>query len=286
MKKPINKTINKLILTIIFSLLISALPIQGVFANGVKVVSKYEQGKYLITLTSQEKGKGLKIIAVSPKNGKTVNVTYSLVKGGSSSATAEISEYMVIAPFRVITTNSDNLKFRPYSDIINTEYDEYVRHLHDSGITAAFSEAKYKPGTAITRAEMASMLALALNLKLDTASKSKYSDVDKHWGKQYINAVVKQGLMSASNGKTFKPNDKVTVADASTVISKAFKFKTNTSGVYTKLKKNQWYSDSVQNVFNLKILTPQDSIYKNFKETNNISRGDFSMMLSRALSTY
>lgn len=281
-----KKYSNKYIFILILALLISGLSVQAAGANGVKVTSRYLDGKYQITLTSQEKNKGIKIVAVSPRNGKTVNVTYSFTKGGSTSAVTSIDEYMVIAPFRVITTNTDNLSFRPYSDIINTEYDEYVRHLHDGGITVAFSSAAFKPKTSLTRAELASMLAVALNLKLDTASKSKYADVEKHWAKKYINALVSKGVMKAANDKAFKPDDKVTVADACSIISKAFSFKTKSEGVYTKLKKNQWYTASVQNVFNLKILTPEDSIYKTFKETNSISRGDFAMMLSRALSTY
>lgn len=271
---------------VIFVVLLTAFSMLAVQANGVKVTTKYTSGKYKITLTSQEKGKGIRIVAVSPKNGKTVNVTYAFTKGGSASASTEIGEYMVVAPFRVITTNTGNLKFRPYTDIYNTEYDEYVRHLHDAGITEGFTQAQFKPKQAITRAEAASMLALALNLKLDAKAKSKYSDVNSSWAKKYINAVESKGLMKPLTTKAFKPNDKVTVADASTLISKSFTFKTKSEGVFTKLKKNQWYSASVQNIFNMKILTPQDSIYKTFKETNSISRGDFAKMLSRALSTY
>lgn len=280
------KHIKKIISILILALLASVFSFQGVQANGVKVTTGYASGKYKITLTSQEKGKGIKIIALSPKNGKTVNVTYAFVKGGKATASTEIDEAMVLAPFRVITTNTDALNYRPYTDIINTEYDEYIRHLHDAGMLEAFAEAKFKPETSVTRAEAASVLALALKLKLDANSKSKFSDVEKHWAKKYINAVVDKGIMGNVTSKDFKPDDKITVAEVCSVISKSFKFKTKFQGVYTKLKKGQWYSDSVQNIFNLKILTPQDSIYKSFKETNSISRGNFAMMLSRALSTY
>ncbi len=279
--------INKLSFILILSLMISVFSLQAVHANGVKVTSKLVNGKYQITLSSQEKGKGIKIIALSTKSGKTVNVTYSLVKGGHSSATAQVDENLVIAPFRIITTNSDNLSYRPYTDIINTEYDEYVRHLHDMDvITAAYKDTKFKPQTMVTRAEVASMLALSLNLKLNSAGKSKFNDVDKHWAKKYINAVIDKGIMSPADSKNFKPDGKITIAEACSMISKAFTFKTRSEGVYTKLKKGQWYSESVQNIFNLRILTPQDNIYNSFNENSNVSRGNFAMMLSRALSTY
>ncbi|MHB8064056.1 MAG: hypothetical protein ACYDG2_15760 [Ruminiclostridium sp.] len=88
------------------------------------------------------------------------------------------------------------------------------------------------------------------------------------------------------SGKTFRPNSNISIAEVCAILSKSFDFKTKSEGVFTKLKKNQWYSSFVQNMFNLKILTPQDSIYKSFNETSYISRGNFAIMLSRALSTY
>lgn len=275
----------KCITILIISLLLSTFAFQGVEANGVKVTTKYSNEKYKITLTSQEKGRGIKIIAFSPSNGKKINITYVFDKKAASSASIDIDEFMVLAPFKIITTNMDNFNYRPYTDILNTEYDEYIRHLHDAGITATFTEAKFKPESAITRAETATLLAIALNLKLDANSKSKFNDVNKHSAKKYINAIVQKGIMSGTTDKTFKPDNKISVAEVCSIISKAFDFKTKASGVYTKLKKDKWYSSYVQNIFNLKVLTPQDSIYKSFNETSNISRGNFTMMLSRALST-
>lgn len=275
----------KYITILIISLLLSTFAIQSVQANGVKVTTQYSNAKYKITLTSQEAGKGIKILAFSPVNGKVINVTYAFDKKSANSASVEIDETMVIAPFRVITTDTNNLSFRPYSDILNTEADEYIRHLHDAGITAIFTDTKFKPEGTITRAEAASMLAIALNLKLDNADNTKFKDINKHSAKKYINAILKAGVMTGFSDKTFRPNSKITVAEVCTILSKSFNFKTKHEAVFTKLKKNQWYSTFVQNIFNLKILTPQDSIYKSFNETSNISRGNFAMMLSRALST-
>jgi len=275
----------KYIAILIISLLLSTFEIPGVQANGVKVTTQHINAKYKITLTSQEAGKGIKIIAFSPAKGKTINITYAFDNKAASAAVVEIDEAMVIAPFRVITTNTNNLNYRPYSDILNTEFDEYIRHLHDVGITAVFSDTKFRPGNMITRAEAATMLATALKLKIDSKTNSKFSDVNKHWAKKYINAVVNKGIMGGSD-KTFKPDGKINIAEVCTIINKSFVFKTKSQGVFTKLKKNQGYSSSVQNIFNLKILTPQDSIYKSFSETSSISRGNFAIMLSRALSTY
>lgn len=277
----------KLVAILIISLLFSTLALQGVVqANGVRVTTQYSEAKYKITLTSQEVGKGIKIIAFSPVNGKTINITYAFDKAAKQTNSIDIDENMVLAPFRVITTNTDNLDYRPFKDILNTETEEYIRHIHDLGITSGFSDGTYRPQSTLTRAEAATMLATALKLKLDSVSNSKLEDVNKHWGKKYINAVVNKGIMNGFPDKTFKPNNKISVAEVCAILSKSFEFKTKAEGIFTKLKKNQWYSLYVQNIFNLKILKPEDSIYETFKETSNISRGDFAMMLSRALSTY
>ena len=278
----------KCVIILIISLLLSAFAFQGVEANGVRVTTQHINSKYKITLTSQEAGKGIKIIAFSPSNGKTINVTYAFDKKAASSASTEIYETIVIAPFRVITTNTDNLNYRPFKDIKNTEFDEYIRHIHDAGITNGLPDGTFRAESTITRAEAAVMLATALNLKLENTSEfnNKFKDINNHWAKKHINAILEKGIMSGSSNKTFRPNNKISVAEVSTILSKAFVFKTKSQGVFTKLKKDKWYSPYVQNIFNLKVLTPQDRIYKNFIETSSISRGNFAMMLSRALSTY
>lgn len=282
MKKSITRYISVLLAAIIFV----TFGMQNVQANGVRVATQQVDGKYRITLTSQEAGLGINILAFSISNGKTINVAYTLKKGAAASSSTEIDESMVLAPFRVITTNSDNLDYRPFSDIINTEFDEYIRHIHDVGITSGFSDGTFRPNNTLSRAEAATMLATALNLKPDDSNNTKLKDVNGHWGKKYINAVLNKGIMTGYSDKTFRPNNKITVAEVCTIISKSFNFKTKSEGTFSKLRKNQWYSNYVQNIFNLKILTIEDSIYKTFSETSNISRGNFAMMLSRALSTY
>ena len=278
----------KYISFILITLLLSTFTLQGVQANGVKVTIQKSNDKYKITLMSQETGKGIRIAAYSTANGKTINVSYAFDKNAAATASVEIDENTVLAPFRVITTNTENLNYRPFKDILNTEADEYIRHIHDLGITGGYSDGTFKPENTLTRAEAAVMLATALNLKIENSSEfdNKFKDIKKHWAKKYINATIKNGIMGGTSATAFNPDSKITVAEVCTIISKAFDFKTKSQGVFTKLKKNQWYSAYVQNIFNLKILTPQDSIYKTFNETKNISRGNFAMMLSRALSTY
>ncbi|PYG89521.1 S-layer family protein [Ruminiclostridium sufflavum DSM 19573] len=283
-----KKYSKRYIVILIILLMLSAFSVQRVSANGVRVTTEYDNAKYKVTLTSREAGKGIKIVAFSTANGKNINVTYAFDKKASASASLELEEAMVIAPFRVITTNTDDLNYRPFKDILNTEADNYIRHLHDIGVTDGFSDGTFRPENTLTRAEAAVMLSQALKLQLDSTSDigGKYKDTGKHWAGKHIAAVAEKGIMTGFADKTFRPDNKITVAEVCTIISKSFEFKTKSKGVFTKLKKNQWYSEYVQNIFDLQILTPSDSIYKSFNEGSNISRGNFAIMLSRALSTY
>jgi major membrane immunogen (membrane-anchored lipoprotein) len=281
-----KNSLKKLITIILTALIFSCSVVQIAEANGVKAVTVKSGSIYKITLSSQEKSKGLRIVAYSIKNGKTINISYSFDQKEKKPAEVIIDQNSVIAPFRVITTNTDNLKFRPFNDIYNTEADEYIRHLHDAGIIAGSTDGSFKPNNTITRAEVAVMLCNALNLNIaDKSYKNPYKDTSNHWAKNYISAVSKKGIMSGNNGK-FRPNDRITVAEVCVITNKAFTFNTKSQGVFTKLHKNKWYSNDVKKIFDLRILTPQDSIYNTFNEEKPISKGNFAMMLSRALCTY
>lgn len=280
-----NIFFKKIISVTILASILSLAIVQPVQANGVKVAAVESGSQYKITLTSQE-NKGLRIVAYSIKNGKTVNVSYSFDSKGKNITEVLIDKSSVITPFRVITTNSDDLTYRPFKDIYGNEADEYIRHLHDAGIISGAGDGSFKPNSTITRAEVAVMLCNALNLKTDDKNyKSSFTDTNSHWAKNYINAVSKKGIMNGNN-KKFRPNDKITVAEVCAIVNKAFTFNTKSQGVYTKLKENKWYTKDVKRIFDLRILTPQDSIYNTFNEEKSISKGNFAMMLSRALCTY
>ena len=282
--KPFFKRMSAMLLV---AFILTSVFVGSVSANGMRVVTSKTDKGYTITLTSQEANKGIKIVAYSIKNAgsNSVKITYALASNAPKSASVTINANEIIAPFRVYTANTDKLSYRPFSDIYGIEADEYITHLHDVGITNGNPDGSFKPNNTITRGEVAVMMCAALKLNIPESNLTTYSDTKNHWAKKYISAVAKNGVMSANKGK-FRPNDKITTAEVCAMINKALKFNTKSNGVFTKLAKNKWYTNDVQRIFDLKILTPQDSIYNSFKEEVNISRANFSIMLSRALSTY
>ena len=66
--------------------------------------------------------------------------------------------------------------------------------------------------------------------------------------------AAEHGLVSGNGDGTFRPDDYVTVAELCVMLSKAYSFKHNIRGIYSKLSSGKWYSKYVQNIFNAEII--------------------------------
>jgi len=260
------------------------------YAHGVVYdTAMLPNNKLKITLkwSDPNEKKGLSIAYYHLKNGKTLTIGYE-TKGTNKSASMEYILSGAIPPIRIVLSNISSLEELPFSDIKYTEAEEYIRHLHDSQIINGKSGDIFKPKDLLTRAEFMVILTKSLNVNTNDVSTkiNKFSDIDKHWAKSYILKAIEIGLASGYKDGTFKPDNKITLAEVCTAINNAFNLKTNYNGIYNKLKIDKWYSDDVKKIFDLKILLTSDSIYRNFNEENYINRANCAMMVSRALTTY
>ena len=79
----------------------------------------------------------------------------------------------------------------------------------------------------ITRAEYANMLASQLKLEADKVT--SYSDTEKHWARDYIGAVCKEGLMTADRNGKFHPDDKLSMQEAAVIMVRVLEL--NTKGL-------------------------------------------------------
>ncbi|RKP55001.1 hypothetical protein D7Z26_07150 [Cohnella endophytica] len=89
-----------------------------------------------------------------------------------------------------------------------------------AGIIKGFKDGTFRPGAAITRAEMASMVANALQLQAESTSATGFAD-DKDipsWAKGSIAAIKKLGLVSGNGSNAFAPAANTTRAEAITVL--------------------------------------------------------------------
>lgn len=111
------------------------------------------------------------------------------------------------------------------SDVEGTRYANSIQLLSALGIMNGDGDGSYRPNDTITRAEVTRMVIHALGLEdAATAAKgiSKFPDVPvEHWANGYINIATSQNIIVGDDTGNFRPNDKITYAEAMTIMVRA-----------------------------------------------------------------
>ncbi|MDP2211248.1 MAG: S-layer homology domain-containing protein [Candidatus Aquicultor sp.] len=143
--------------------------------------------------------------------------------------------------------------FGPYSPEQDAESDIYVQHIVDDGsgwsdvavedwpfsyvdglvkleAVQGYAEGDFKPTAHITRAEFAKMAVIALGIGSESTAtaggKAKSTDIAGHWSEQYMVKAATAGILKGYPNGTFKPDAKITRAEAATIIYRAKDMKT------------------------------------------------------------
>jgi uncharacterized repeat protein (TIGR02543 family) len=87
------------------------------------------------------------------------------------------------------------------------------------GYTHGYKDQTFRPNEAVTRAQMAVMLARNLNLLDDSVLPvGEFNDVsESHWAYQAITALKQEGIMLGS-GRSFNPNQSITRAEMAVIV--------------------------------------------------------------------
>lgn len=111
-----------------------------------------------------------------------------------------------------------NREKKTFSDVGDKWYAEAVGTMAGLGIIRGYSDGTFKPGREITRAEFVTM---AINCDTIAEGELNFSDVSaSSWAAPYIATAAANGWISGFNDGTFHPNDKITRAQAVTIINK------------------------------------------------------------------
>lgn len=279
---------KKIICLIVISVLISLNYVYS-YAHGLLCTIEYSNNeKILINVYKDPDYKGnqkpFNINYNYVENGKSLYIGYEFSDTGKNEAKIVYDIRSLIMPIRVVLKNINN-DDSLFNDIYNNEAEDYILHLHGLGIVNGRTENEFKPYENVTRAEFIVMILRALGTDLKSENEVKYKDIKGHWAEKYINKSVEMGFINGYKDNTIRPNNKIKLSEVCAVVIKAFDFKTKNDLYFSKLRNNMWYSDYVNKIFDLRILTAQDSIYEEFDEEENVNRGLCSMIISRALTT-
>jgi hypothetical protein len=116
----------------------------------------------------------------------------------------------------------------PLRDIAKSPYKNEILKLNNVGVIAGYQDGTFQSERHVSRAEFARIAVRALGyseaqVKLFVGP-TKFKDVPKnHWANGYINLAVSRGILSGDVKGTFRPNDKITVAETLSVFVRGLK---------------------------------------------------------------
>ena len=127
--------------------------------------------------------------------------------------------------FRLLTDetrNANSTKSNSYSDVAaGAWYNHAVSTLSAMGIVKGDSHGKFNPNAPITRAEFAA-IAARFDDKANTTAVD-FSDIASHWAKNEISAAANNGWINGYTDGTFRPNNKITRAEAMMLVNRVLK---------------------------------------------------------------
>ncbi|MGW5955889.1 S-layer homology domain-containing protein [Bacillus mycoides] len=96
----------------------------------------------------------------------------------------------------------------PYVDINDSPFKKEISTLTKRGIFSVNPEKKFNPKNTATRAEIASVLTKAFDLKVK--ANYEFDDMKGHWANEYVKALYSNGIASGIGNKNFGPSANVT----------------------------------------------------------------------------
>ena len=99
----------------------------------------------------------------------------------------------------------------------------YVAWAYDAGLITGFTDGTFRPGQAITRQEIAAMIARLPHIDVETAG-TPVGIVDfdetQAWARDYVYTVYSAGLMQGNAQNEFRPRAHITRAETATVFNR------------------------------------------------------------------
>ncbi|WP_454207235.1 S-layer homology domain-containing protein [Peptoniphilus sp. Marseille-Q6390] len=213
-------------------------------ANGVRLggTTAGSTGIYNISLNrALVAGETIKVEA--KESGKVSRSTEVKIAGQEAKVTAEVNSPSYIAgypdgtfkPGKEVTraeavrmfvslvNNGKELPKNPttkFKDANNKWYSDEINFAVSKGFISGYSDGTFKPNQGITRAEFAQMIAVFV--KDGYPGSSNFKDVKGHWASNAIDQLYGNKTIKGFPDGTFKPDQKLTRAEAVTVLNSVF----------------------------------------------------------------
>lgn len=147
--------------------------------------------------------------------------------------------------------------------------EEYVTTLANLNVIGGFPDGSFKPNAEITRAQFAAIAVKAFNIPLSNDTRNFVDVRSNYWAAPAISAVSNSGLVTGFPDGTFRPEDRITRAQALVVLAKALGNRaTPNSSQLDRYTDRQavpdWANESVSKAANARIIV-------NFPDSSRIA---------------
>ena len=114
-------------------------------------------------------------------------------------------------------------------------------------------------------------------------SAANFSDIEKHWSKEYVEYGVEKGYISGYEDGTFLPDKTVTRAEFSKMINSAISITStgDAKAEFKDVKSTDWFFNEVKKAENAGYITGYED--GSFRPANSINRQEAAVVLSRVV---
>ena len=135
----------------------------------------------------------------------------------------EVTRAEAVRMFVKLVNNGAELPKNPttsFKDANNAWYSDEINYAVAKGFIKGYSDGTFKPNQAITRAEFAQMISTFV--KNGYPGTGSFKDVKGHWASDAISALYGNKNIKGYSDGTFKPDQKLTRAEAVTILNSVF----------------------------------------------------------------
>jgi len=173
-----------------------------------------------------------------------------------------------------------------FKDVEGSYGSNYISVLFEFGVIKGYPDKTVKAYEEVTRAQFVVQVCKFLRLEPFLPITSSFKDVENNdsnsWFYGYIEKAVSVGLVKGYPDGTFKPNGKVTKAEAVTVLTNALNILFNSPiQHFIDVPKNFWAYKNIEGAYQKNIIPKEEPIIvsNRFFPNNKAKRGELSAFL-------
>ncbi len=191
------------------------------------------------------------------------------------------------APFSLAVEGNDVTQAKPIYTDVNLENPDYVfiAYLSNLSIMSGLPDGSFHPDDSLTRAQAAVILVKAAGLTTPTVGQASFTDVAvDYWAASYIDAAARAGYLKGYSDGTFRPDEKLTRAQAISLIMRLSKQGERAAlPVFKDMDQKHWAAPEMATALELEMIgTAKDS--QQLEPDRAISRGNLARALAILLT--